>query len=79
MVARHVREPDHRFPACEAEAVTPADGRGIRPSEAELIREAIAALVQTGAQPRPRGGLFESGDSALAEHVDEALAGFGER
>jgi hypothetical protein len=28
--------------------------------------------------PRPRGPLFRSGDPTLAEHVDEALEGFGE-
>jgi hypothetical protein len=48
-------------------------------SEADLIREAIAARVQANAQPRPRGQLFESGDPSLAENVDEALAGFGVR
>jgi plasmid stability protein len=48
-------------------------------SEADLIREALAALVRTADRPRPRGGLFASGDRSLASHVDEALAGFGER
>jgi hypothetical protein len=48
-------------------------------SEAELIREAVAAQVRALDQPRPRGQLFTSGDSSLAEHVDEALAGFGKR
>ena len=46
-------------------------------SEAELIREAVAAQVRVSAQPRPRGQLFTSGDSSLAEHADEALACFG--
>ena len=48
-------------------------------SEAELIREAIAARVQADAGPRPHGQLFESGDPSLAENSEEALAGFGER
>jgi Arc/MetJ-type ribon-helix-helix transcriptional regulator len=49
-------------------------------SEAELIREAIARLVAEEEQdrPRPRPGLFASGDPALANRVDEVLAeGFG--
>ncbi len=48
-------------------------------SEADLIREAIATQVQAYARPRPQGQLFESGDPSLAENVEEALAGFGER
>jgi len=48
-------------------------------SVAELIREALRALVATAAPPRPRVPLFRSDDPALAERVDEALAGFGER
>ena len=49
-------------------------------SEAELIREAIARLVAEEGQdrPRPKAGLFTSGDPHLAERVDEVLAeGFG--
>ena len=48
-------------------------------SEAELIREAVAARVRVSDHPRPRGQLFTSGDSSFAEHAAEALAGFGER
>jgi hypothetical protein len=48
-------------------------------SEAEVIREAIANYVKASDQPRPRGGLFASGSASLAEHADEALAGFGQR
>lgn len=48
-------------------------------SEAQLIREAVAALTTTSARPRPHGGLFSSGEPLLSERVDEALAGFGER
>jgi len=48
-------------------------------SVAELIREALRALVATAAPPRPRVPLFRSDDPTLAERTDEALAGFGER
>jgi hypothetical protein len=48
-------------------------------SEAELIREALLALAARSASARPRAPLFESGKANLAERVDEALAGFGER
>jgi plasmid stability protein len=48
-------------------------------SEAELIREAVAAQVRVSGQPRPRGQLFTSGGSSLAEQADQALAGFGDR
>jgi plasmid stability protein len=48
-------------------------------SEAELIREAIRALVRGTDRPRPRGPLFESGDSTLSAQAQTALAGFGER
>jgi plasmid stability protein len=48
-------------------------------SEADLIREAIAAQVQAHARPRPHGQLFESGDPSLAENAEVALAGFGDR
>ena len=48
-------------------------------SEAEVIREAIADRVRRAARPRPRGGLFASGDPNLAANAEEALAGFGER
>lgn len=48
-------------------------------SEADLIREAIARLIDRTAPPAPKGALFASGDRSLAENVDAALAGFGER
>ena len=48
-------------------------------SVAELIREALRLLVATATPPRPRVPLFRSDDPTLAERVDEALAGFGER
>lgn len=52
-----------------------AQQRGV--SEAEVIRESIRSAVG-GARPRPRGGLY-SGSEPIARHVDELLAGFGER
>jgi plasmid stability protein len=48
-------------------------------SEASLIREALSALVAEADTPRPRAGLWASGDPTLSERVDDALAGFGER
>ncbi len=48
-------------------------------SEAEIIREALAAATRRVRAPRPRTPLFESGDPDLAEQVDRALRGFGER
>ena len=48
-------------------------------SEAELIREAVRALTGAARHPRPRMPLFRSGRRGLAERVDQALKGFGER
>lgn len=51
-------------------------------SEAEIIRRGVAAAVAEiaeNAARRPRIPLFASSDPELAERVDEALAGFGER
>jgi hypothetical protein len=45
---------------------------------AELVRQALQALVDRSVPPRPRLPLFESGKPDLAEHADEALAGFGQ-
>jgi hypothetical protein len=50
-----------------------------RRSEAELIREGVRKVTEEYASPEPILPLFSSGDPLLAEHVDEALAGFGER
>lgn len=47
-------------------------------SEAQLIREALAALAARAEAPRPRLPLFSSRKPRLAERIDEALAGFGE-
>jgi hypothetical protein len=48
-------------------------------SEAELIRQALVTLTTAAGRPRPRGSLFDSGTGGLADDVDEALAGLGER
>jgi len=48
-------------------------------SEAEVIRDAIAALARASDRPRPTGSLFASGDPSLSARAGEALAGFGER
>ncbi len=50
-----------------------------RTSEAALIREGIALVTAATKPPEPRLPLFESGDPSLAERVEEALTGFGER
>ena len=54
-----------------------AAARGI--SEAELIREAIRQLTASATPPRPRLPLFKSGKPRLAERIDEAMNGFGEK
>jgi hypothetical protein len=48
-------------------------------SEAELIREGIGLVTGTHRIAEPRLPLFESGQPDLADDVDAALAGFGER
>jgi hypothetical protein len=48
-------------------------------TEAEVMRSALAVATAEHAYPQPNLPLFESGDSTLAERVDEELAkGFGE-
>lgn len=48
-------------------------------SEAELVRDGVRIVTQQYASPEPILPLFSSGDPHLAEQVDEALVGFGER
>ena len=48
-------------------------------SEAELIREGVALVVERHAVREPTLPLIESLRIDLAEGVDEALKGFGER
>jgi hypothetical protein len=48
-------------------------------SEAELIREGVDVVTSRHHLAEPCLPLFESGQPDLAERVDEALDGFGER
>lgn len=48
-------------------------------SEAELIREGVDVVTRRHQVAEPILPLFESGLPHLAEHVDAALEGFGER
>lgn len=48
-------------------------------SEAELVREALRDVAAKSTPPQPRLPLFRSGKPRLAERVETALAGFGER
>jgi predicted DNA-binding protein len=47
-------------------------------SEAELIREGIAAVVEPHSVAEPTLPLFSSGTGDLASRVDGLLEGFGE-
>ena len=44
-------------------------------SEAELIREGVAAVTAAPPAPRPTLPLFDSGQPELADYVDNALDG----
>ena len=48
-------------------------------SEAELIREGIEAVTSRHRVSEPTLPLFASDQPDLADNVDEALVGFGER
>lgn len=48
-------------------------------SEADLIREGIGLVTGTHRVAEPKLPLFDSGQAGLAERVDDALGGFGER
>lgn len=50
-----------------------------RCSEAKVIRDALVAATRQAAKPRPKLPLFASKAPRLAEHVEQALRGFGER
>ncbi|MCY7419526.1 MAG: ribbon-helix-helix domain-containing protein [Chloroflexi bacterium] len=56
-----------------------ATARARKVSEAMLIREGIMLVTAGTGPPPPRVPLFASGDPTLAERVDEALRGFGDR
>ena len=65
--------PDELKAALERTAA--AEGK----TEAEIVREALAAATAVHAHPKPRLPLFASDDPTLAERVDEELArGFGQ-
>jgi predicted transcriptional regulator len=48
-------------------------------SEAELLREAVAALTGGADAPAPRIPLFRARGRPIAEAIDRALADFGTR
>jgi hypothetical protein len=48
-------------------------------SEAELIRETLSRLVADEAAPAPRLPLFRATGPSIAEDVESALEGFGQR
>jgi hypothetical protein len=48
-------------------------------SEAEVVREALRALIRRVEAPAPRLPLFASGKSGLARRAEAELKGFGER
>ncbi|MPZ74638.1 MAG: ribbon-helix-helix protein, CopG family [Nitriliruptorales bacterium] len=47
-------------------------------SEADVIREVLTEGLARRARPRPRGGIFDSGDPDWAATADRDLDGFGE-
>ncbi len=49
-----------------------------RVSEAELIREGVAAVIRDEHPAEPTLPLFASGEADVARNVEEALRGFGE-
>jgi hypothetical protein len=58
----------------ELKAAIGREARALGISEAQVIREAIAAAV---VRPTPRAGFIESREP-IASRVDEFLSGFGE-
>jgi len=50
-----------------------------RCSEAKVIRDALVTATRASARPRPKLPLFASKQPRLAEQVERALRGFGER
>jgi hypothetical protein len=48
-------------------------------SEAELVRRGVEYVTGSAPAPEPRLPLFTSDEPDLADRVDEALGGFGER
>lgn len=64
-------------PELKAAIAKVASARGC--SEAELVREALRDLAARSTPPAPRLPLFRSHKPRLAERIDQALDGFGER
>lgn len=60
----------------ELKSAVAAQARREGRSEAEVIREAIAAVVKP-ARPKPVGGLYSA--EPIADRADDLLQGFGER
>jgi Arc/MetJ-type ribon-helix-helix transcriptional regulator len=63
----------------ELKAALRRTARSTGRSEAELIREGIGLVTGTHRIAEARLPLFDSGQPDLAERVDVALRGFGER
>jgi len=63
----------------ELKAALRRTSRATGRSEAELIREGIGLVTGRHRIAEPRLPLFTSSEPMLAERVDEALKGFGER
>ncbi|MEA2972372.1 MAG: hypothetical protein QOG82_830 [Actinomycetota bacterium] len=58
----------------ELKAAVEREAKRLGWSEAEVIRQAVAAAVHT---PQPNPGIIDG--EPFADQVDELLAGFGER
>jgi Ribbon-helix-helix protein, copG family len=63
----------------ELKAALRRTSRATGRSEAELIREGIGMVTGNHRIAEPRLPLFTSSEPMLAEQVDAALEGFGER
>lgn len=50
-----------------------------RCSEAELLREAVSRLAGETSAPAPRLPLFRAAGPSIADDIDRALEGFGQR
>ncbi len=48
-------------------------------SEAALLREAVSRLTSDADVPAPRLPLFRGSGPSIAENIDQALTGFGDR
>ncbi|MCC7240945.1 MAG: ribbon-helix-helix protein, CopG family [Acidobacteria bacterium] len=48
-------------------------------SEAEVLREAVARLAAEAEPPAPKLPLFRTTGASIAQDIDHALEGFGQR